>query len=114
MVKKKTPQRRLHRKKATTKTTSGGPPRQQRLPGDLEKTGIAEIEDAAAEYENWRDKRLANLKKEKVAKDQVDDVMRKHKKTIYRRRVGDTIMTVTARTTEKHDVQVKRSPVPKA
>ena len=111
MSKKKTP-RRVHRKKAT-KTTGGGPPRQQRLPGDLEKTGIAEIEDAAAEYENWRDKRLANLKREKAAKDQVDSVMRKHKKEIYRRRVGDQIMIVTARTTEKHDVTVKREPVPK-
>ena len=57
--------------------------RQGEIPGTERKT-VKEIDDAAEAYLEARDKRMKLSEKEKVAKDALISVMKKHSVTVYR------------------------------
>ena len=59
------------------------PKKAPELPG-MERKGVKQIEDAAEEYSELRDKRMALLEKEVAAKAKLIDVMHKHECTVYR------------------------------
>jgi hypothetical protein len=58
-------------------------PRQQDLPG-TEDRAIKALEDIAASYADWRDRRMELTREEKELKSHVLRLMHKHGKTIYR------------------------------
>lgn len=76
--------------------------RAPRLPG-LEDTAIEAIENAATDYEEHRDERLAASKPEVAAKQRLIGVMHAHGKKQYRR--GDLVVELTS---EKESVRVRR------
>ena len=81
---------------------AAGPPRARRLPG-LEDSAIDVIEQAAANYEDRRDIRMAATQPEVQAKQRLLALMHEHGKAHYRR--GDLDITLTA---EKETVRVRR------
>lgn len=57
--------------------------KQKALPG-MEAPTIVELDDAAEAYVEARDKRMKLTEKEKVAKDALIMVMKKHNKEVYK------------------------------
>ncbi len=75
------------------------------LPG-MERKGIKEIEQAADEYAELRDERMAILKKEVEAKTQLINLMKKNNQAVYEFEEDGELVTVTLKSEEK--VKVKR------
>lgn len=78
--------------------------KQKRIPG-TEEERIKEIDDAADDYVECRDKRMGLTEKEKEAKNRLIDVMKRHKLSVYK---GDGFV-VTYDHEEKDDVKVKQA-----
>lgn len=72
-----------HKERAENGNVHAPATKQKRLPG-VDDPEIEEIEEAAENYADTRDKRIAMLKKELDLKDVVLQVMKRHKKTSYR------------------------------
>jgi hypothetical protein len=82
--------------------------KQKRLDGIEPDDRIKEIEDAADNYVDCRDERMGLTDKEVAAKEKLIEVMRKHKKAIYK---GEGF-TVTLNHKESTDVKVQTAPDP--
>ncbi len=72
----------------------------------MERKGIKEIEQAADEYAELRDERMAILKKEVEAKTQLINLMKKNNQAVYEFEEDGELVTVTLKSEEK--VKVKR------
>jgi hypothetical protein len=77
--------------------------RQDALPGM--DVGIKEIEDAALDYREGRDERMAATEVEVTRKQALIAVMHKHGKQSYLRRIGDKVLKVELKV-EKESVKV--------
>lgn len=69
--------------------------KQLQIPG-TERKSVKEIDDAAAEYVDVRDRRVSLSADEKVAKQALIEVMKKHGVSVYRDDEADMVVTVIA------------------
>lgn len=74
----------MAKKKASANGKSKKIPRQEALPG-MENAAIKEIENAALDYVEGRDERMAATEKEVELKSALIAAMHKHEKTEYKR-----------------------------
>lgn len=95
----------MAKKKAAKRTAKVN----RRLPG-METTAIKPIENAALAYEQVRDERMALTEQETAAQETLKNVMRKHGKRHYKRKLTDGSVLEVNIVTEKEKAKVKHTP----